>query len=128
MDVEAFARAALEDFNNGYVDAFAARFADDAEWLPVRSATEGAYRGREGVRAWMRETSELFEHIGASIDTVDVRGDRALLTGNLSLRGRGSGAEIELPVFWVFRLRSEAIAYGRAHTDRNVALADLETQ
>ena len=127
VDVEALARAALEEFNEGDADAFANRFADDGELFPFRSATEGAYRGPEGVRAWMRETEELFEHSTAEIDEIDSRGDRLLVTGRLNLRGKESGATVEMPVFWVFRLTGEKIAYGRAYTNREEALADLAT-
>jgi ketosteroid isomerase-like protein len=125
VDVEAFARAALADFNNGNVDAFADRFAEDGEMLPFRSATEGAYRGPEGVRVWMRETAELFDHASAQIDEIESRAGEVMLTGSLHLRGKGSGAPVELPVVWVFRLSGEKIAYGRAHTSREDAMADL---
>ena len=33
----------------------------DVEFLPLRSATEGEYRGLSGVEAYFRDTLEVFE-------------------------------------------------------------------
>ncbi len=49
-------------FNARDVDTMLERFDPDVEWRPLRSETEGAYRGHDGIREWIAETAELFEH------------------------------------------------------------------
>lgn len=45
------ARGQMSAFNRGDVEAFADQFTEDAEWWPLRSETEGPYRGHDGLRA-----------------------------------------------------------------------------
>src|SRR4051794_36220047 len=90
VDPEALGRAAIREFNERDIDAFAARFTEEAEWLPFRAATEGAYRGPDGVREWLRETDELFDYSKAEIEQIEARGDTVIASGQLQLRGKGS--------------------------------------
>ena len=119
-------RVTIAAFNDGDVDGFTEQFADDGEWLPFRSATEGAYVGPDGVRAWFRETLELFEHNSAEVDSTEIHGEAVVSSGRLSLRGRGSGATVEMPVTWVFRLKDDKVAWARAYSDRAEAMAELD--
>jgi ketosteroid isomerase-like protein len=111
----------------GEIDSFAARFASDAEWWPLRSATEGPYRGPAGVRDWFGDTEAPFDYIQAELGEVEVRGDSVVATGRLKARGKGSGATVELPITWVFRLDGEKVVSGRAYAERDQALADITT-
>ncbi len=51
--------------------------------------------------------------------------DAVLAEGRIDLQGKASGAPIELPVTWVFRVRDDKITWGQAFTDRASALAEL---
>ena len=103
-----------------------AGFDPDVEWYPLRSETEGAYRGHDGIRKWLDETDELFEHSHAYIDEASWQGDDAILAqGRIDLQGKSSGAPIQLPTTWVFRVRDEKLLRGRAFTDRSAALREL---
>ena len=120
-------QAGMTAFNARDVDTMLERFDPDVEWRPLRSETEGAYRGHDGIREWIAETAELFEHSRAQIDEARwVGADAILAEGQIDLRGKASGAPIELPVTWVFRVRDDKITWGQAFTDRNEALAELE--
>jgi ketosteroid isomerase-like protein len=114
-------------FNARDIDALLAGYDPEVEWWPLRSATEGPYRGHDGVRKWIAETDELFEHSYAYIDEASWHGDDAVLAqGRIELQGKASGAPIGLPVTWVFRLRGDKLVWARAFTDRAAALAALE--
>lgn len=119
-------RAAMEDFNRGDAEAFLDQTDPDIEWWPLRSATEGAYRGHEGVRAWFEETSALFDYIRASIDAAEWRAGRLLADGELKLQGKQSGAALELPVTWVLEFKGAKVIWGRAFGDRASAIEALD--
>ncbi len=120
-DAEALAlcQASMAAFNARDIDAMLERFDPEVEWWPLRSETEGAFRGHDGIRKWVDETAELFEHSRAQIDAARWIGDDAVLAeGRIDLQGKASGAPIELPVTWVFRLRDDKVVWGRAFNDR----------
>lgn len=124
-EATALARRALQMFNDRDVDCFVSCFTADAEWWPLRSATEGAYTGPEGIRAWFRETDELFDYIQAELGEVESIGGAAVSDGQLHVRGKGSGATVDMPITWVFRFEGEQVAWARAYADRAEALSDL---
>jgi len=119
-------QATMESFNSRDVDAMLARLDPEVEWWPLRSETEGAFYGHDGIRAWIAETSELFEHSCAHIERARWEGDAIVAEGRASLRGKQSGAPIELPVTWLFRLRDDKVIWGRAFSDPAAALAALD--
>jgi len=126
FDPLGLARAAMEEFNRGDVEAFLEQFHPDVEWLPLRSATEGAYRGYDGIRAWLEETSALFDYSRASIDAAEWRNGAILADGQLDLQGKQSGAALQLPVSWVLELEGDKIIWGRAFADRASAIEALD--
>jgi ketosteroid isomerase-like protein len=122
-------QSAMAAFNARDLDALLAWMDPDVEWRPLRSEMEGAYHGHAGIREWLDETAELFESSQAWIDEASWEGDDLVLaTGRIDLRGKGSGAPIELPVTWVFRLRDMRVLWGQAFTDHAAALAALATR
>ena len=128
-DWAALAREAIREFNERDEATFAARFADDAEWWPLRSETEGAYRGPDGVRAWFRETDELFDYIRAELlGPTELISDALVSDGRLHVRGKGSGATAEIAITWAFRYDGDKVIWARAYADRAQALADLAAQ
>jgi ketosteroid isomerase-like protein len=118
--------AAMESFNGGDVESLLRQFDPDVEWWPLRSATEGPYRGHAGIRAWIEETSALFDFSRASIDAAEWRGGTILAAGELELRGRQSGAAIQTRVTWLLELKGDRVIWGRAFADRASALETLE--
>ncbi len=62
---------------------------------PLRSATEGAFRGHDGMRTFYEDTRASFEVFVPEYDDVRTLDDaRVLALGRIRLRGRGSGAEV----------------------------------
>ena len=119
------ARANIDAFNRRDIDAIVESFAPDVEWWPLRSATEGPYRGHDGIREWFADTAEQFEYIRATVDAVREDGDTVVVTGELEIKGRQSGASIGLPITWVFRYADDKVVWGKSYTDPNEATADM---
>ena len=76
--------------------------------LEIRSMLTGrTYRGRAEVEQWIAEIDEQFEQWKLHIDKVEeVAADRFLLTGNLEVRGRQSGVDLDQPLTWLVVLRA----------------------
>jgi ketosteroid isomerase-like protein len=67
---------------------------DDTVFEPLRSQTEGAFVGTEGMRRFLADTAETFELFKAVYPDIRDLGDQRLLAiGTITMRGRGSGAE-----------------------------------
>jgi ketosteroid isomerase-like protein len=54
-----------------------------------------SYEGHEGVRRYIANLAEAFEHIDVEQSNVVERGDSAVATNRFRARGRGSGLEVE---------------------------------
>ena len=124
-DRVAEARANIDAFNRRDVDAIVATFAANVEWWPLRSATEGPYRGHDGIRDWFADTAEQFEYMRATVDDVREEGDAVVLSGELRVKGRQSGASIDQPITWIFRYAGDKVVWGKSYSDPDEAAADL---
>jgi ketosteroid isomerase-like protein len=118
------ARGQMSAFNCGDVEAFVDQFTEDAEWLPLRSETEGPYRGHDGLRAWFADSAETFESLHADVDSAHEVPGGVIAFGALDVKGRGSHAAVRVPIAWYFRLRGDKIRWARAYSDRAAALRD----
>jgi ketosteroid isomerase-like protein len=82
-------------WNRGDMTVDAHTFHPDVEFLPLRAATEGAYRGLEGIERFLADTLEVFEKFEWNYEYADL-GDRVLAWGTIHLRARGSGVETDV--------------------------------
>jgi ketosteroid isomerase-like protein len=80
----------------------------DVEFLPLRAATEGAYRGIAGIEKFVADTEEIFERFEFHYDLLDL-GERVVAWGKIHLRARGSGIETDIPMGGVFEFRDGRI-------------------
>lgn len=80
----------------------------DVEYLPLRSATEGTYRGIAGVERFNADTEEVFEKFEPQYEFLDL-GDRVLAWGEIHVRARGSGIETDIASGGVFEFRDGKI-------------------
>jgi len=119
------ARETFAALNNRDVDRFIAAFAPDAEWWPLRSSTEGPYRGHDGIRAYFADTAEMFEHLRADLEEIHQGDDVMLAFGRLDAQGRGSGARVELVIAWVLRFGADdKVIWAKSFADRDDAIAE----
>jgi ketosteroid isomerase-like protein len=124
LDRAEMAREQLEAFNRRDVDSVVGVFAHDAEWWPLRSSTEGPYRGHEGIRAWFEDTAEMFDHFQVDVEDALEYDDVVVAFGRLALKGRGSGATAEVPIAWVFRFVGDKVVWGKSYSERREAFAE----
>jgi ketosteroid isomerase-like protein len=95
-NVEAFRRGA-DAISRGDVVDIPQLVHPDAVFEPLRSATEGAYVGHEGMRRFIADTEEMFELFVISYTDIRDLGDRLLAIGSIRMRARGSGVEADVP-------------------------------
>ena len=111
-NVDAFRRA-LESYNRRDTDAFLEAFDPVAEFQPLTLAMFGkqgtTYRGREGVREFIRDVEEVLP--GIQVEPLEFRdlGERIVASGRLHARGRTSGAEVDSPIAWLVEFRAGRI-------------------
>lgn len=95
----------------------------DVEWIPLRAGTEGAYRGHEGFRRFVADTWEAFEDYEPSFELEELPDGRVLAWGTVRVRGRGSGAETDVPVGGLFEVREGKVSRWEDFGSRERALA-----
>ena len=103
-------RRALEEWNRGERSEARVRafWHSDVEFLPRRSATEGPYRGIDGVERFIADTDETFEKFEQHYEVLDL-GERLLAWGKLHVRARGSGIETDIPTGAILEFRDGKI-------------------
>ena len=96
-------------------------FHPDVEYLPLRSAMEGAYRGIAGIERFTADTDEVFETFEPHYKFLDL-GERVLAWGVVHVRARGSGIETDIATAGVFDFRDGKIVHWEDFGDKDKAL------
>jgi ketosteroid isomerase-like protein len=90
---------------------------------PLRSATEGAFVGPEGMRRFLADTAESFDLFKASYtDVRDLGEGRLLAIGTLRMRGRASRLESDIPTAAVVEFRDGVLVRYKDYGDARLAL------
>jgi ketosteroid isomerase-like protein len=97
-------RSLQDDWNRGDTTVDSDRFHPDLEFLPIRTATEGAYRGLAGFESFVADTLEVFEKFEMRYEFADL-GERVLAWGHIHVRARGSGIETDIESGGIFEFR-----------------------
>jgi ketosteroid isomerase-like protein len=99
-------RRAVDAFNRRDVDALLECNHPDIVYQTAIASMEGeggVYHGHEGVRQWSRDLDEAMEDLHGELDELYDLGDgRYLGAGRFQGRGKGSGAEFDVPMAWVY--------------------------
>jgi ketosteroid isomerase-like protein len=98
VDIEAM----VEDF-----------YAPDAEFIPaIQAALEGTtYRGSNQIRAYYEEIFDVWRELRVHLEEVRDLGDTVAATGYIATRGKTSGAELNRPWAFVFKLASGKVVW-----------------
>jgi ketosteroid isomerase-like protein len=108
-NVEAVKRG-VEAYNRRDMEALLEELDPEVEWHPavlVRFEGEArVYRGHEGVREMLGDVFEALAELYTEYSEIRDLGDRIVAIGHLRMRGRESGAVMELPVASVTDLRN----------------------
>ena len=126
-------RLAIEAFNRRDVDAMLRGNHPDVVYQTAIASMEGeggVYYGHEGVRQWSRDLDEAVEGLHGELDEIYDLGDgRYLGAGKFHGRGKGSGAEFDVPMAWVYVTEQsddeELLVRYEAYFDREKALESL---
>jgi ketosteroid isomerase-like protein len=100
-------REAFEQWNTGDRESLLALIDPDVE-IHVASAqlTGGeAFHGHEGYREWHAAMEESFEVWQIHPEVFREVGDRVVALGNMHLRGRASGVELDQEIGWLVDIR-----------------------
>ncbi len=95
-NVETFQRG-VEAIERGDVRAAQGICHPAAVMEPLRTGTEGAFVGLEGMRQFVTDTAETFEVFRVEYSDIRDLGDRVLAIGSIRVRGRESGVETDIP-------------------------------
>jgi ketosteroid isomerase-like protein len=94
--IAAFLRG-VDAINRLDVTAVLALTHEECVFEPLRSQTEGAFVGHDGMRRFLADTAETFDLFKASYpDVRDLGDERLLAIGTIRMRGRESGAETDV--------------------------------
>lgn len=125
-------RAAYRAWNAQDLEAGLALMANEAEWRPPPdSPFAGPHRGQAAIGRFFRSMLEAFEEFRRSAAAIELHGIHVLVEVSSYVRGRGSGAGVEVRLFDVFTIpedlvtayavfatRREALEWIQAHTER----------
>jgi len=111
-------------FNRGDVDETLAFFAPEAVWHSRADEPDtGSYQGREAIREMAQMWREMFAEFRLELDEyIDAGDEYVVVSGRMSGRGRGSGAEVRDLYTWVVRLRNGSVVEVAEYADKAQAL------
>ena len=105
------------------VEAALALVDDDTVFEPLRSQTEGAFIGREGMRRFLADTAEAFDLFKATYPDIRDLGDgRLLAIGTIRIRGRESQVESDVITAAIVRFRGTTLVHYKDYGDPRLAL------
>jgi ketosteroid isomerase-like protein len=119
-------RLGQEAINRRDVEAVLEGLDPEVEWHDVFQVMLGGeakvYRGHAGVRDMFRDLYEAFIEIRGEFSEIRDLGDRIVVIGRLSARGKQSGAEIESPLGSMLQFRHGRAVQIRTYLDPKEAL------
>jgi ketosteroid isomerase-like protein len=119
-------RALADAWNRGEPIDPAAYFHQDVEFVPLRAATEGTYRGLTGIERFITDTREVFERFEIRAEYAEL-GDRVLAWGTVHVRARGSGIETDIPTGGIYSFRAGKIVRWEDFGSREKAFASARS-
>jgi ketosteroid isomerase-like protein len=122
--IEAFLRG-VDAINRLDVHAVLALTHDECVFEPLRSQTEGAFVGHEGMRRFLADTAQTFELFKATYpDLRDLGDGRMLAIGTIRMRGRESGVENDVLSAAIVEFRDGRMLRYKDHAERRLALQE----
>ncbi len=124
-NVEVFERA-VAAYNRRDLDAFLEAFDPEVEWHALTQVMfggeESVHRGHAGIRDGVREIHEVLAELQLGYSEIRDLGERIVVIGSVSGRGRASGAETEMPINWVVEFKDSKVIWMHDYVDRAEAL------
>ena len=121
MEIAGGVRRLGAAFNKRDWDGFFAELDPEVEYAPIE--VHGSRRGREALTEYLEQWLEAWETFSAEAEEIEIAAeDRAFIAWRFRGRGKGSGVEIDDPMFWVGELRGGRLYRISEYTDRAEAL------
>jgi ketosteroid isomerase-like protein len=114
---------ATDAFNRGDLEAWLKQYDTDVVFEPQVAEMEGVYVGHEGIRAFVTNIGDLYEHFQVRLHDVRDLGEDVLALGTATSIGKGSGIEQVAPLAIVATFRHGRITRFKDYGDRDQALA-----
>jgi uncharacterized protein len=126
-DVE-LVRRVFEAINRRDVQAVLDAYHPDADMSTLTSElVQGkAYRGHSGIREYFSSFADVWEELHLDPEEIRDLGDRILVIGRWTSRGKESGADVVSPAAWIFAVQNGRIVFSRAYRDADEALRDSD--
>jgi hypothetical protein len=124
-DVQGIVSRLCEAVNSRDAERGAADLDSELELVPLRSATEGPYRGVEGWRAFLIDTFAVFDVFRMEDPRVrELDGGLFLVSCSVVMRSRGAGVDLIQPLANVLELRNGKVLSWVSYASEEEALAD----
>jgi hypothetical protein len=94
----------------------------DVVFEPLRSRTEGAFVGHDGMHRFIADTKDMFELFHASYPDIRDLGDRVLAIGSIRMRSKLSGVETDVPTAVIAEFRDGLLWRFKDYGDARSAL------
>jgi ketosteroid isomerase-like protein len=120
-------KAVFAAFAERDVEAALAHAADDVIFRPLTAdyaGRTGPYVGHEGIRAYFRDVSLVWDEIRLTPTDFRQVGDTVLVTGKVS--ARSPARQIAGSSGWIWRVREGKIVYGRVYPSASDAIEAME--
>ena len=104
QEIVAVFRRGTDAINRGELD-IAEMVHPEVVFEPLRSRTEGAFVGHEGMRRFIDDTAEMFEVFNVSYSDIRDLGDIVLAIGSIRMRAKVSGVETDVPTAIIAEFR-----------------------
>lgn len=117
-------RAIYAAYAQGDVEAAVGHFGAEIEWSEPPRSPRGVrpYRGVEGARQSLGAWVSAWDEYRLELDELIDAGDDVLARSRQTVRGKGSGIEVEQPLFSVWTLRDGKVVRHRMYHDEREAL------
>jgi ketosteroid isomerase-like protein len=116
------AKRSVEAFNRRDVDALLDLVTADCVLSSQLLDASADFRGREGIERFYAMLSESWEEFRSVVDDYRDLGDRVLLLGRNTARGKGSGVTVDAPTGAVLDFRDTKVSRIRLYLDPSEAL------
>ncbi len=110
-------------FAEGDLEGAMRCFDADVEWSepPESPGADTPYRGRDGARRSLDAWLHAWDHYELEVDELIDAGKQILVRSRQRVRGKGSGIEIDQPLFNLWTLRDGRVIRMRMYHDEGAA-------
>jgi ketosteroid isomerase-like protein len=116
-------RRSFDAWNRGDYEAWIATCDEECEFHPLRAQLEGrAYLGHDGLRRFIREVNEEWQHVRFAATEFRDRGNYVVALAYFDAQGRASGVDLHMAIGVLLRVRGGKVVEGRVYSDPDDAL------